>query len=158
MDLITAELVIEAEGISRPDMRALVTEHFEELVAMAAPESSHALELDAFANPDLTLFGVRRQGQLLGCGALKELDAAAGELKTMRVVAEVRGAGVGGAILDYLVAEAAQRGYQVVYLETGSEPFFEPAHALYHSRGFVECGPFADYLLDPHSVFMRREL
>jgi putative acetyltransferase len=35
---------------------------------------------------------------------------------------------------------------------------FEPARRLYLSHGFTYCGPFADYVLDPNSVFMTREL
>lgn len=154
MELSAAELVIEAEGVTHSDMRALVVEHFEEMIATAAPESSHALSLELLAKPEITLFGVRRDRQLLGCGALKELDSFTGEVKTMRTVAIARGLGIGGIMLDHLVYEARRRQYQTVYLETGAEDFFEPARGLYLSRGFEVCGPFADYRVDAHSVFM----
>lgn len=154
MDPVAGQLTIEAEGVARPDMRALVTEHFEEMTANAAPESSHALTVDSLARPEITLFGARRDGQLLGCGALKALSPEAGEIKTMRTVEAARGLGVGGIVLDRLLSESRHRGYGAVYLETGSEPFFGPARSLYRSRGFVLCEPFADYRVDPHSVFM----
>jgi putative acetyltransferase len=35
---------------------------------------------------------------------------------------------------------------------------FKPAWRLYESFGFRYCGPFADYMLDPHSVFMTLDL
>jgi len=53
---------------------------------------------------------------------------------------------------------ARRRGYARVSLETGSQDFFAPARRLYERHGFVECGPFGDYVLDPHSVFFTREL
>jgi putative acetyltransferase len=53
---------------------------------------------------------------------------------------------------------AKARGYQRVSLETGSMPFFEPARKLYRSHGFEECPPFADYKLDPNSVFLTKTL
>jgi putative acetyltransferase len=43
-------------------------------------------------------------------------------------------------------------------LETGSPAYFDAARALYARHGFVECGPFADYVLDPYSVFMTLDL
>lgn len=154
MELSLALRQIIPEGIARSDMQSLVMEHFDEMLAMSAPEVSHALKLSAFENPDITLYGMRQEGQLLGCGALKQLDQCTGEIKTMRVVAAARGTGIGGFMLDHLMAEAARREYRSVYLETGSEDFFEPARVLYRSRGFIECGPFAGYRADPHSVFM----
>lgn len=150
--------VIVAEGIVRPDLRSLVIEHFDEMVAMSAPESSQALDLEALADPAITVFTIRSQGQLLGCGALKELSPVVGELKTMRTVASARGLGIGGTVLDHLLTEAGLRGYAKVCLETGSEDFFAPARSMYRSRGFQECDAFDAYLPDPHSVFMVVEL
>lgn len=149
---------IRAEGVERPDMRALIVEHFEEMIATAAPESSHALELAAFSDPSITLFAMRAGDRLLGCGAIKELNSFEGEIKTMRTVDEARGLGIGGSILDHLVDAARKRRYRTLLLETGSEDFFIPARALYASRGFVLRGPFADYIPDPHSVFMELDL
>ena len=48
--------------------------------------------------------------------------------------------------------------YRDLILETGSMAAFEPARRLYAAHGFTPCGPFADYALDPHSVFMTLEL
>lgn len=92
--------------------------------------------------------------QLLGIGALKRHDAALGELKAMRTTEDARGAGVGATVLDHLIQVARTQGLTRVSLETGTQPAFEPARRLYARRGFVECGPFGSYVLDPHSVFM----
>jgi putative acetyltransferase len=45
-----------------------------------------------------------------------------------------------------------------LWLETGTTAEFAPAQRLYESEGFVVCGPFGDYALDPFSVFMTRAL
>jgi putative acetyltransferase len=61
-------------------------------------------------------------------------------------------------VLARILDEARRRGYRRLSLETGSHPDFAPAHALYRSVGFTDCGPFADYAEDPHSVFMTLRL
>jgi len=76
----------------------------------------------------------------------------------MRTTVEHRGRGLGKLLLDHVLDEARRRGYRRISLETGSEEFFAPARTLYARNGFEVCGPFADYVLDPHSVFMTREL
>lgn len=96
--------------------------------------------------------------RLLGIGALTWHAAGLGELKAMRTAEDARAAGVGAAVLDHLVEIARGQGLTRVSLETGTQPAFEPARRLYARRGFVECGPFASYVLDPHSVFMTLSL
>jgi putative acetyltransferase len=96
--------------------------------------------------------------RLLGCGALKELDPAHGEVKSMHTVERSRGQGVGAAILTHIIAEAERRGYRRLSLETGSMEAFAPARALYSRFGFTLCEPFADYTLDPYSSYMTCEL
>ncbi len=95
---------------------------------------------------------------LVGVGALKELDPTRGELKTMRVDDRFLGTGAGRAMLRHIMAEARARGIRSLWLETGSEPVFAPARGLYASEGFVECAPFEGYGPDPLSTFMTREL
>jgi putative acetyltransferase len=95
---------------------------------------------------------------LLACGALKELNPREGELKTMRTALAARGRGVGARLLAYLLDEATARGYERVSLETGTQPYFAAARRLYARHGFVECGPFAGYVEDPHSIYMTRAL
>jgi putative acetyltransferase len=61
-------------------------------------------------------------------------------------------------MLRHILEEAKIRGYERLSLETGSMTAFEPARRLYATHGFTDCEPFADYLLDPNSVFMTLEL
>lgn len=149
---------IEIDDLSGADVAALLAEHLTDMYATSPACSVHALDLEALRAPSVTVWTARDEGGLLGCGALKELGPRHGELKSMRTAASARGRGVGGAVLGHLLAVARERGYARVSLETGSQPFFAPAHRLYARHGFVECGPFGDYVPDPSSVFMTLEL
>ncbi|WP_455132362.1 GNAT family N-acetyltransferase [Microbacterium aurum] len=122
------------------------------------PESVHALDLSALTRPEITVWSAWQGDDLVGVGALKELDPTRGELKTMRVDDRFLGTGAGRAMLRHIMAEARARGIRSLWLETGSEPVFAPARGLYASEGFVECAPFEGYGPDPLSTFMTREL
>lgn len=122
------------------------------------PESVHALPIDGLRKPGITFWTVWEDDELLGCGALKELDSRHGEIKSMRTVERHLRKGVAQTLLRYIIGEARRRGYRRLSLETGSMQVFEPARRLYAHRGFTFCGPFADYVEDPNSVFMTREL
>jgi putative acetyltransferase len=106
----------------------------------------------------VTFWSAWLREQLAGCGALKQLDAERGEIKSMRVADPFLGQGVGRAILDHIVREARVRGMRSLWLETGSGGAFTPALRLYESAGFARCGPFDGYVDDPFSVFMTRAL
>lgn len=149
---------IEPDDLSGEDVRALLTEHLADMHAVSPPESVHALDLEALRAPGVTFVAAREDGVLLGCGALKELDGAHGEVKSMRTAAGARGRGVAAAVLAHLLAVARERGYRRVSLETGAEDFFAPARRLYARHGFAPCAPFADYTHDPHSVYLTLEL
>jgi len=142
----------------RADVRTLLEEHLADMYATSPPESVHALDPGALAVPGVTFWTVREDEGLLGCGALKEIDPAHGEIKSMRTASAARRRGVAAALLEHALAEGRRRGYGRISLETGTQDFFAPARALYASRGFTECGPFEGYVEDPHSVFMTREL
>jgi putative acetyltransferase len=61
-------------------------------------------------------------------------------------------------MLEHIISAARTSGCSRLSLKTGSWDYFKPALALYRSHGFVECPPFADYVLDPNSVFMSLDL
>lgn len=151
-------MIIEQDDLSRSAVHDLIREHLEEMYATSPAESVHALDLGALRAQHVSFFTLWDGERLLGCGALKELGADHGEIKTMRTAREARGSGVGGRMLAYLLDEARARGYRRVSLETGTQDFFAAARRLYARYGFVECPPFADYVLDPHSVFMTLDL
>jgi putative acetyltransferase len=151
-------LRIERDDLSRAEVRALLSEHLESMHSLSPPESVHALGLEALKSPDVTFWTVWDGDVLMGCGALKELDAAHGEVKSMRTPAKLRRRGAGRAVLTHILAEARARGYTRLSLETGSMAEFKPAQKLYSSFGFSYCGPFGSYKEDPYSTFMTLEL
>lgn len=118
----------------------------------------HALDVEALADPGLSFVSLRRDGELLGVGALKVYGDRLGELKSMHTVQAARGQGVASAIVEHLLGLARDRGLTTVNIETGSMGAFAPARALYCRHGFVECGPFADYLPSRFSTFLTLSL
>jgi putative acetyltransferase len=154
----TAEPTIALGDLSDPRVLQLLEDHLADMFATSPAESVHALDVSGLRDPRVTFWTLQQGDDILGCVALKQLDPAHAELKTMRTSAEQRGRGLGRLLLDHVVAEARRRGYRRISLETGSQDFFTPARTLYARNGFEVCGPFADYLLDPNSVFMTREL
>ena len=91
-------------------------------------------------------------------GALKQLSPPAGELKSMHVHSDYRGAGLADAILEKVLQAAREAGVERLYLETGSQDAFIPARNFYARHGFAFCPPFEGYVEDPESVFMKRSL
>ncbi len=149
---------IEIDDLTRTQVHALLDEHLQAMYALSPPESVHALDLDKLRQPDIVFWSAWDDQTLLGCGALKQLDARHGEVKSMRTPAALRRKGAGRAILAHIITVARSRGYERLSLETGAMEAFHPAQRLYASFGFTACGPFADYLRDPHSVFMTLRL
>ncbi|PLX36808.1 MAG: GNAT family N-acetyltransferase [Hyphomicrobiales bacterium] len=136
----------------------LLERHLDTMRAHTPPESVHALDLDGLRKPEVTFWCVWDGDDLVGCGALKELDGAHGEIKSMHTAAEHRGKGIAATLVAHILDEARRRGYARLSLETGSPEPFHPALALYERHGFTRCGPFADYVYDPFSVYMTLEL
>jgi len=149
---------IAIDPLDGPEVAALLRAHLDEMHGISPPDSVHALDLQRLRAPDITFWSAWEDGVLLGCAALRELDPGHGEVKSMHTVPQARRRGVAAALLELLVAEALRRGYRRLSLETGSQPEFAPARALYARFGFGECGPFADYRADPCSTFMTRAL
>ena len=149
---------IEIDDLSRPEIHALLNEHLQSMHALSPAKSVHALDLERLRAPDITFWSAWEHGQLLGCGALKELGPTHGEVKSMRTPSARRRSGAGRAILAHIIEVAKARGYQSLSLETGAVEAFKPAQTLYESVGFVRCGPFGDYPEDPFSVFMTLRL
>jgi len=149
---------IRLDDLAGPQIRALLSEHLQNMHELSPRESVHALDLAALRRPEITLWTVWSNGDLLGCGALKELTPVHGEVKSMRTASAHRRKGVARVLLEHMIAEARRRSYARLSLETGSMPAFEPARKLYESFGFTYCAPFADYADDPNSVFLTRWL
>ena len=149
--------IIEADFYD-PRVISLLQHHVTTAAAQTAPGSAHALNIERLRAPDIEFWAAWDGEELLGFGALKQLSARHGEIKSMHVAQARRRKGVGQALLDHLISRARARGMRRLSLETGSWDYFRPAQALYRNRGFVECLPFGDYHPDRNSVFMMLEL
>ena len=151
-------LEIKIDDLRGQEVGELLAEHLRCMAAQSPPESRHALNLEGLRQPGITFWSVWNKGELAGCGALKELDREHGEIKSMRTAVAHLRQGVGSFVLEHIIGEAKRRGYRRLSLETGSMPYFSPAHALYRKFGFKECAPFGGYREDPNSLFMTKQL
>ena len=149
---------IVEDDLSGAAIRALLEVHFAGMLANSPPGSCHFLDFDGLNAPDVTFWSIHRGDDLAGCGALKMLGGAHGEIKSMRTHQDFLRQAVAAPMLEHILAEARSRGLERLSLETGSGAAFEPATGLYRRYGFVDCDPFADYKPDPFSRFMTRML
>jgi putative acetyltransferase len=145
---------IVVDDLSGPEIAEFLEKHIREMLSVTPPESKHALDLDGLRKPEVTFWSVFDGDALIGCGAIKELDAGHGEIKSMRTDPSYKRRGIASRLLEHIIAEARRRGYTRLSLETGSFDFFAPARALYERFGFEYCEPFADYKKDPNSSHM----
>lgn len=146
------------DDLTGPEIADLLHLHLDEMHSWSPPESVHAMGIERLRAADVTFYSAWADGRLAACGAIKQLSADHGELKSMRAHPDFRRAGAGRAILEHLLAVAARRGYCRVSLETGRPEQFLPARRLYEANGFAECPPFGDYTQDPFSICMTRTL
>jgi putative acetyltransferase len=149
---------IRVDELQEPEVADLLRAHLAHSRKWSPPESIHALDLDALRSPEITFWTVWDGADLLGCGALKELDPSHGEIKSMHTAAEHRGRGIATGLLAHIIDEARSRSYQRLSLETGAMDAFAPGRALYARFGFIDAAPFGDYIADPNSVFMTLDL
>lgn len=148
------DFAIDVDDPRALDVHELLQVHLAFSHTVTPPGHVHALDIDGVLDPAVTFFTARRDGVLLGIGALKELDPSQGELKSMHTAESSRGQGVGRAMLEHLLAAAAERGYERVSLETGTMTAFAPARTLYEAIGFTPCEPFGEYTANPNSICM----
>jgi putative acetyltransferase len=145
---------IRPDDLTSAEMADLIAIHARTMLAASPPESCHFLPIEGLRDPSVSVWSMWEEGRLIGCGALKDLGDGTGEIKSMHTREALRGRGLGRVMLEYILGEARRRGYTALWLETGSMDAFIPARRLYEAYGFTCCGPFGDYVDDPHSVFM----
>ncbi len=150
--------MITRESPLGTDLALLMQRHSIDMWAETPPESIHMMDASQLDIPSVAFYVMREDGQARAMGAFKRLSDDHGEIKSMHVLAEHRGRGLSGLMVRHLMAEARAAGITRLSLETGSQTIFVPARRLYEKAGFVECGPFEGYHLDPNSVFMTRAL
>ena len=149
---------IVVDDLSGPEIAELLSHHAQDMFRHTPPESVHTLDIETLRGPDITFWTAWDTGELLGCGALKDLGDGHGELKSMRTADGHTRKGIAAKILNHIEKVAHDRGMKRLSLETGSMEAFEPARKLYLRFGFAECAPFADYEEDPNSIHMTKLL
>lgn len=141
-----------------PELIDFLEAHLRDLAPISPPESQHALNVEELRGPGIRMWAAYTEEGLAGTVALAALESGHEELKSMRTDPAQRGRGIGGSLVRHALADARRRGVIRISLETGSQPFFAPARALYRGIGFADCGPFGSYIDDPSSVYLTLEL
>ncbi|MFT2091794.1 GNAT family N-acetyltransferase [Paraglaciecola sp. 2405UD69-4] len=145
---------IKVDDLRHPKVKELLQKHLDDMYATSPKESVHALDLSGLREANVRFWSAWQGDELLGCGALKILNSKHGEIKSMRTSESHNRKGVATNILQHIIEHGQQIGLKQLSLETGTQDFFKPARQLYLKNGFQDCGPFADYSLDPNSLFM----
>lgn len=151
-------IAIKPANLDAPDFIALIETHAALMLSQSPAGSCHFLPIDGLKTPDVTVWALYLDDELIGCGALKQISTTHGELKSMHTLAAHRGKGLGRTMLEHVLETAKARRYTRISLETGSMDAFAPSRALYTAHGFTQCPPFEDYTDDPNSFFMTRML
>ena len=150
---------IVVDDLRGPEIAALLEAHLDLMRSQSPPESVHALDLESLRVPEITFWTAWDDGELMGCGALKQLPQdGEGEIKSMHVRKDHRGGGLADQVLQHLLSVAREDALERVSLETGSQDVFFPARNFYARHGFSTCPPFEGYAPDPNSVFMTLRL
>jgi putative acetyltransferase len=151
-------LTIREDDLSGEAVRDLVALHLSGMHANSPPGHVFALDLSGLTAPEITFWSAWEGESIAGMGALKALGGGTGEVKSMRTHPDHLRKGVAAALLEQIIGAARARRYSRLSLETGRGPAFEPALALYRRRGFVNGGPFSDYVPSPYNQLLHLTL
>lgn len=150
------KIVITTEKSLTDDIAQALQAHWLFCTSSTPIEHVYALDASKLFSPDITVFGARIDGEFIGVGALRKLDADHAELKSMHTLAKSRGLGVGKAMVTHIEDFARNIGIQRISLETGTNEAFKPARELYKSLGYKNCEAFGEYVLSEHNVCMTK--
>jgi putative acetyltransferase len=148
--------VITIEESLGEELAQLLQAHWLFCTSTTPIEHVYALDASRLFTPDITVFGARVNGELVGVGALRKLDQEHAELKSMHTLAKSRGLGIGKAMVDHIEQFAKEQGVKRISLETGATEAFKPARHLYKSLGYQDCEAFGDYVLSEDNTCMTK--
>ena len=149
-------IAVAAETPLQDDVRVLVAELNETLLALTPPEFCFHMTVEQMAEPTTTLFVARDDGAAVACGALKRHEDGVGEVKRMYTRPSHRGRKIGAALVGQIEALAREEGMNRLVLETGDR--HPAAWTVYERAGFTRCGPVLDYPDSAWSVFYEKSL
>lgn len=149
---------IQKDDLTSGLIAKLLNAHLLEMHKYSPAESIHALDMEKLKDSSITFWSAIDGENIAACGALKEISEGIGEIKSMKTADDYLRQGIAAKLLLEIITEAEKRSYKQISLETGSNPAFQPAIALYKRFGFEECGPFGDYNSDPYSKFYTKVL
>lgn len=95
-------------------------------------------------------------GQPIGCGAIREFDSIATEVKRMYTLPAFRGKGNAAKVLSELEKWATELGYKKCILETGKRQ--PDAIALYKKKGYKITPNYGKYVGIENSVCFEKQL
>jgi pyruvate/2-oxoglutarate/acetoin dehydrogenase E1 component len=149
---------VRRADIGAPVVQELIAQLNAELSRRYNEPGANHFRLDAeeVADGRGAFFVAYREGEAVGCGAVRRIDATTAEVKRMYVVPAARSAGVARQVLSRLEAEARALGAGRIVLETGIRS--PEAVALYQRAGYAEIPLFGEYLGSPLSVCMGKDL
>jgi putative acetyltransferase len=150
------EIVITTEKSLTDELAQILRAHWLFCTSSTPIEHVYALDASKLFSPDITVFGARIDGELVGVGAIRKLDAHHAELKSMHILVDVRGSGVGKAMVAHIEDFARSSGIERMSLETGTNEAFKPARELYKSLGYNSCDAFGDYVLSEDNMCMTK--
>jgi len=150
------EIIITTEKSLADELAQILQAHWLFCTSSTPIEHVYALHASKLFSPDITVFGARIDGELVGVGAMRQLDAHHAELKSMHTLAEFRGSGVGKAMVSQIEDFARSSGIERMSLETGTNEAFKPARELYKSLGYNSCDAFGDYVLSEDNMCMSK--
>jgi putative acetyltransferase len=141
-------------NFDNPEVHDLLVKHFIELRSVSPKGSTHVLDIVGLKDPSIKFWSLWEGTDLMGSGALKFLDKAHGEFKSIRVSDKFRKKGNGSKVINHLINEAEKLNIKRLSLETGAGNFFLTARKLFIKCGFKTCEPFSHYKKDINSVYM----
>lgn len=150
---MTHSLTIIPDDLSGSQIQALLEFHQVDALAKSPPGTSYALNVTGLITPDITVYSAWWGEALMGCVALKEMNAHQGELKSMRTAPGFVRKGVATRLLDHIINISKARGYQTLCLETGTNGAYTAAVALYMKHGFVSGPVYGEYVESPHNQY-----
>ena len=150
------KIVITTEKSLTDELAQVLQAHWLFCTSSTPIEHVYALDASKLFSPDITVFGARIDGELVGVGAMRKLDLLHAELKSMHTLAKSRGSGVGKAMVAHIEQFAKEQGVKRISLETGATEPFKPARQLYESLSYQDCEAFGDYVSSEDNTCMTK--